>query len=206
MAEADARDRMVARQIRGRGVTDERVLAAMSRVPRDRFVPGDRRAQAYHDTPLPIGHGQTISQPYIVGFMSAALDLHPQHRVLEIGAGSGYQTAILAELAADVFAIERIDALTARARLTLEALGYRNVHLETRDGALGWPQAAPFDRILVAAAASAIPPALVDQLADGGRLAIPVGDWNQELQILCKEGTGMRVLERMAVRFVPLVH
>jgi protein-L-isoaspartate(D-aspartate) O-methyltransferase len=202
---SDARDRMISEQIRARDVRDSRVLAALARVPRELFIPEGSRHEAHEDHPVPIGHGQTISQPYIVGFMTEALRTEPSHRVLEIGTGSGYQTAVLAELVKDVFSIELIDALAERARRTIEQLGYTNVHVRTGDGHTGWLEHAPYDRILVAAAAETVPPALVEQLADTGILVIPVGVWNQELRVLQKHGDRLDLLATLAVRFVPLV-
>ena len=200
-----ARARMVAEQIRARDVRDPRVLDAMSRVPREQFIPEPQRDEAYEDHPVPIGFGQTISQPFIVGFMTDALRVEPSHRVLEIGTGCGYQTAVLAELARDVYSIELIDALARRARATLASLGYGNVHTRTGDGHYGWPGHAPYDRILTAAAAESVPPALVEQLADTGLLVIPVGVWHQELQVLQKHGDRVDLLATLPVRFVPLV-
>ena len=196
---------MVAEQIRAREVRDPRVLAALERVPREQFVPEASRHEAHEDHPIPIGHGQTISQPYIVGFMTEALRTEPAHRVLEIGTGCGYQTAVLAELVEDVYSIEVIDALATRATNTLARLGYRNVHIRAGDGHHGWPEHAPYDRILVAAAAAAVPPALVDQLIDEGILVIPIGSSHQELQVLQKHGDRLDLLSTLAVRFVPLV-
>jgi protein-L-isoaspartate(D-aspartate) O-methyltransferase len=181
------------------------VLDVMSRVPRHRFVSEDQQSRAYDDHPLPIGHGQTISQPYIVAFMSQALKVQPENKVLEIGTGSGYQAAVLAELARDVYSIEIVEPLGERARATLTALGYRNVHVRIGDGYRGWPEEAPFDRIIVTAAPVEIPPALVEQLAIGGLMAIPVGDVMQELRILRKTESGLETLETMPVRFVPMV-
>jgi protein-L-isoaspartate(D-aspartate) O-methyltransferase len=200
-----SRERMIDEQIRGRDVRDACVLAALARVPREAFVPEGARHEAYEDHPVPIGHGQTISQPYIVAFMTEALRLQPSHRVLEIGTGCGYQTAVLAELAREVYSVEVIPALAADARGRLDALGYRNVHIEVGDGYRGWPEHAPYDRILVAAAAESVPPALVEQLADTGILVIPVGVWNQELRILQKHGPRVDLLGTLGVRFVPLV-
>jgi protein-L-isoaspartate(D-aspartate) O-methyltransferase len=200
-----ARERMIADQIRGRDVRDPRVLAALARVPRDVFVPEAHRHEAYDDHPVPIGFGQTISQPYIVGFMTQALRVEPTHRVLEIGTGCGYQTAVLAELAREVFSVEIIEALSERARRTLDALGYASVRLRAGDGGDGWPEHAPYDRILAAAAAETVPPALVEQLADTGILVIPVGVWQQELRVLQKRGDRLDLLGTLPVRFVPLV-
>ena len=200
-----ARARMVAEQIRARDVRDPRVLDAIARVPRDVFVPEDQRHEAYDDHPVPIGFGQTISQPYIVAFMTEALRVEPAHRVLEIGTGCGYQTAVLAELARDVYSVEVIQALAVRARQTLDALGYTNVRIRAGDGHDGWPEYAPYDRILAAAAAESVPPALVEQLADTGILVIPVGVWHQELRVLQKHGNRLDLLATLPVRFVPLV-
>ncbi len=201
----DPRERMVAEQIRARGVRDPRVLDAMLRVPRERFVPADRQYEAYEDHPIPIGFGQTISQPYIVGFMTEALQLRPEDRVLDVGTGSGYQTAVLAELAREVYSIERIGALAERARTTLADLGYSNVHVRTGDGYDGWPEYAPYDRILSGAAPEDIPSALLDQLADGGIIAIPLGSWDQELRVIRKDGDRLETISTLPVRFVPLV-
>jgi protein-L-isoaspartate(D-aspartate) O-methyltransferase len=200
-----ARRRMVAEQIRGRDVRDPRVLEAMERVPRERFVPDTARLEAYEDHPVPIGHGQTISQPYIVAYMTEALRLEPSHRVLEVGTGCGYQTAILAELARDVYSVEVIAALAETAWRTLDGLGYANVRIRVGDGHQGWPEFAPYDRILVAAAAESVPRALVDQLADTGILVIPIGVSYQELRVLQKHGTRLDLLATLGVRFVPLV-
>ena len=196
---------MVRDQLRGRDVVNPRVLDAMSRVPRHLFVPEPEMADAYGDFPLPIGHGQTISQPYIVGFMTQALELEPQHRVLEIGTGSGYQAAILAELAQEVYTIEIVAPLADRARSTLEALGYHNVRVRTGNGYLGWPEHAPFDRVMVTAAPDEVPRPLVDQLRVGGLMAIPVGTFDQELRILRRTETGLETLRTLPVRFVPMV-
>jgi protein-L-isoaspartate(D-aspartate) O-methyltransferase len=201
----DSRRRMVAEQIRGRGVRDERVLDAMVRVPRERFLPEEVQAAAHEDRPVAIGFGQTISQPYIVAYMTEALKLEPAHRVLEIGTGCGYQTAMLAELAREVFSIELIPELAERARRTLADLGYGNVRIRTGDGYAGWPEHAPYDRIIGAAAAAAIPQALVEQLADGGILVMPVGTLNQELLVLQQRGESLETLATLPVRFVPMV-
>lgn len=203
--EAQARARMVAEQLRGRDVKDERVLDAMTRVPRHLFLPPEHRLEAYEDHPVSIGFGQTISQPYIVGFMTQALRLEPAHRVLEIGTGCGYQTAVLAELAAAVYSIELVPQLADRARRTLDELDYTNVHVRTGDGYGGWPEEAPFDRILGAAAPESVPPALFDQLADGGILVMPVGLWDQELRVLQKRRDAIDTLSTLPVRFVPMV-
>jgi protein-L-isoaspartate(D-aspartate) O-methyltransferase len=204
-AYAAARSRMIAEQIRARGVRDARVLEAMDRVPRHLFIPGARRYEAYEDHPIPIGFGQTISQPYIVAFMTEALHVEPAHRVLEIGAGSGYQTAVLAELGATVYAIELIDELAERARRVLEDLHYVNVYVRAGDGYRGWPEQAPYDRIIVAAAPEDIPPAFIEQLVDGGILAIPLGVSNQELQVIRRIGEKLETIDTMPVRFVPMI-
>ncbi len=199
------RARMVREQLRGRDLTDPRVLDAMGRIPRHLFIPEASRNAAYADRPLSIGHGQTISQPYIVAFMTQALKLQPEHKVLEIGTGSGYQAAVLAELVRDVYTIEIIQPLGERARTTLESVGYRNVRVRIGDGYLGWPEQAPFDRIMVTAAPEAVPQALVDQLAVGGLMAVPVGSLIQELRILRKTEKRLETLDTLPVRFVPMV-
>jgi protein-L-isoaspartate(D-aspartate) O-methyltransferase len=173
-------------------------------VPRHVFVPEPQRAQAYADHPLPIGHDQTISQPYIVAFMTQGLKVEPHHRVLEIGTGSGYQAAVLGLLAKDVYTIEIIEPLATRATATLAAQGHTNVHVRHGNGYLGWPELAPFDRIMVTAAPDEVPPALVEQLRVGGLMAIPVGTFNQELRIMRRTATGLETLETLPVRFVPM--
>jgi protein-L-isoaspartate(D-aspartate) O-methyltransferase len=195
---------MVEEQLRGRDISAPRVLEAMRRVPRHLFVPESARPEAYGDHPLPIGHGQTISQPYIVAFMTQAIDVRPTDRVLEIGTGSGYQAAILGELAREVYTIEIVEPLAERARTTLASLGYKNIHVRAGNGYLGWPERAPFDRVMVTAAPDEIPPALVEQLKVGGLMAIPVGDIIQELRILRKTDKGLETLETLPVRFVPM--
>jgi protein-L-isoaspartate(D-aspartate) O-methyltransferase len=202
---AAARARMVQTQLRSRDIRDARVLDAMSRVERHRFIPEPLRAEAYGDHPVPIGDGQTISQPYIVAFMTQALAVEPHHRVLEIGTGSGYQAAILGELAKEVYTIEIRPPLGERATATLRELGYRNVHVRIGNGYLGWPEHASFDRIMVTAAPPEIPKALIEQLRQGGRMAIPVGRDDQELRILERTGNGVKVLQTLPVRFVPMV-
>jgi len=197
---------MVAVQIAARGVRDGRVLAAMASVPRHCFVPATLADAAYDDAPLPVGCGQTISQPYMVAVMTEALRLRRGDRVLEIGTGSGYQAAVLARLAARVFTIERIPALTAGARHRLAALGVGNVEFRIGDGTLGWPDAAPFDAILVTAATPCIPAPLAAQLAPGGRIAVPVGDLAlQELIVGVAGPAGLATHEAGGCRFVPLV-
>ncbi len=201
-----ARERMVSQQIAARGITDERVLAAMRKVPRHLFVEEALRDQAYADHPLPIGEGQTISQPYIVALMTQALELKGPEKVLEVGTGSGYQTAILAELARWVYSIERYPRLLERARRVLEALGYTNVILKLGDGTRGWPEAAPFEAIIVTAAGPRIPEPLLEQLAEGGRLVMPVGDeWSQYLVRVVKKGGKFYRQTLEPVRFVKLV-
>ena len=199
------RGRMVEQQLRGRDIRSEKVLAAIGRVPRHRFVPVEEQAGAYTDHPLPIGFGQTISQPYIVAFMTEALELEAGHKVLEIGTGSGYQAAVLAEIAREVFTIEIVEPLADRSRELLGELGYRNVHVRAGNGYLGWPEEAPFDRIIVTAAPDEIPPLLVQQLKMDGLLAVPVGVGDQTLQILRRTPTGLTVLKSLPVRFVPMV-
>ncbi len=200
----DERRRMVEQQLRARGLADERVLGAMASVPRHRFIPEDAAAAAYGDHPLPIGLRQTISQPYIVGYMTEAVQLAPDDRVLEIGTGSGYQSAVLSELVAEVYSIEIIPELAERARATLAELKYDNVRVRTGNGYLGWPEHAPFDAILVTAAPDEIPAALVQQLAVGARMAIPVGDAYQEMVIVTKTGEGVVEEATFPVRFVPM--
>jgi len=204
---AIARERMVADQLRARGITDPRVLTAMGRVPRHRFVEEALAARAYGDYPLPIGEKQTISQPYMVALMTQALELVGGERVLEVGTGSGYQTAILAELATKVYSVERIRGLADRARAILEELGYYNVLIRVGDGTLGWREEGPFDAVLVTAAAPEVPAPLVEQLKAGGRLVIPVGGSTaQVLKCLVKEPDGLvRESELVGCVFVKLV-
>jgi protein-L-isoaspartate(D-aspartate) O-methyltransferase len=201
---AEERARMVSDQIAARGVRDERVLAALRRVPRHRFVPEAERAGAYEDHPLPIGSFQTISQPYIVAVMSELARLKPGARVLEVGTGCGYQAAVLAELGTEVHSIEIVPELAASARETLRALGYERVNVITGDGYRGLPERAPFDAILVAAAADHVPQPLLDQLAVGGRLVIPVGSEFQRLRVLERSARGIEDLPVFDVRFVPM--
>ena len=198
------RARMVNEQLKARDITDARVIDAMLKVPRHLFVPEPQRSQAYGDFPLPIGHDQTISQPYIVAFMTQGLKVEPGHRVLEIGTGSGYQAAILGLLAREVYTIEIVQPLAERARATLAEQGHRNVHVRHGNGYLGWPEHAPFDRVMVTAAPDEVPPALVDQLKVGGLMAIPVGTVSQELRILRRTATGLETLATLPVRFVPM--
>jgi len=197
---------MVAAQIRTRGVHDPRVLDAMTRVPRHLFIPDASKTDAYGDFPVPIGFGQTISQPYIVAYMTQALKLEPAHRVLEIGAGCGYQTAVLAELVAGVYSIELIPELAARAHGMIDRLGYANVHIRAGDGYEGWPEEAPFDRVLGAAAADHVPAALIDQLVEGGLIVMPIGGmFEQDLLVQRKTGGHVTTLTALPVRFVPMV-
>lgn len=199
-------DRMVDEQIAARGIHDPRVLAAMRKVPRHLFVPAESRHEAYEDHPIPIGFGQTISQPYIVAFMTESLRLEPGHSVLEIGVGCGYQSAVLGEIAAQVYGVEIVASLASRAADTLASLGYRNVHVRVGDGNEGWAEHAPYDRVLVAASApSAVPPALIEQLRDGGLIVIPIGEWIQDLHVLRKRGRDLETIATIGVRFVPLV-
>jgi len=200
------REMMVAEQLRQRGIRDERVLAAMAEVPRERFLPADRQNVAYDDGAQSIGSGQTISQPYIVALMTQELDPGPTHRVLEIGVGSGYQTAVLARLVSHVYGVERLDDLAGGARRTLEALGVNNTTITVGDGTLGLPAEAPFDRILCAAAGPEIPQSWIDQLADGGRIVAPVGGRSvQELIRLERKGERITKAKICDVRFVPLI-
>jgi protein-L-isoaspartate(D-aspartate) O-methyltransferase len=203
-----ARKLMVEDQIRARGVRNTRVLEAMGVVPRHEFVPEAFRAQAYDDQPLPTSQGQTISQPYIVALMTELADPKPEHRVLEVGTGSGYQAAVLSGLVRDVYTIELLPELARTAAERLKRLGYNNVHARDGDGYLGWPEHAPFDSILVTAGAPEIPQPLVEQLKPGGRMIIPVGDISsvQTLQIVEKDANGnVRVRDSIPVRFVPLL-
>ena len=198
------RERMVAEQLAARGIRDERVLAAMREIPRHRFVPPEQAGHAYEDRPLGIGSGQTISQPYVVAFMSAVLQLSGDERVLDVGTGSGYQAAILGELAREVWSIEIVPALADAARARLAALGYDNVHVRCGDGYAGWPEVAPFDAILVAAAPDHVPQPLLDQLAPDGRMILPVGDLEQRLVSIRRTETGFVQEEVLPVRFVPM--
>ncbi len=202
---AAERQRMVQQQLMARGIKDERMLAAMAKVPREEFVPADSRAATYEDGPLPIGYGQTISQPYIVAFMTEQLRLSPTDRVLEIGTGSGYQAAILAELAGKVYTIEIVAPLAQSAEAALQRLGYKNVHVKVGDGYKGWPEYAPFDAIIVTCAPDKVPQLLTDQLKESGRMIIPVGDrFAQELYLLEKKNGQLKESVTLPVRFVPM--
>jgi protein-L-isoaspartate(D-aspartate) O-methyltransferase len=204
---AAARVRMVKEQLEARDITDRRVLAAMARIPRHLFVGGALASRAYADHPLPIGEGQTISQPYVVALMTQLLELRGSERVLEVGTGSGYQAAVLAELVREVYTIEILPGLAASASTRLRGLGYASVHVRAGDGYLGWPEAMPFDAIMVTAGASHIPPALAEQLAEGGRLVIPVTvhPGIQELIVGQKRAGTLRTRSVAPVRFVPLI-
>lgn len=201
---AELRQRMVDTQIRARGVTDARVLAAMASVPRHLFVPEKVRAQAYEDYPLSIGERQTISQPYIVALMTSLLDLEGGERVLEIGTGSGYQAAVLSEIAAEVYTMEILEPLSAQAQRTLATIGRTNIHFRVGDGWKGWPEAAPFDDIIVTAAPEKIPQTLLDQLRVGGRMVVPVGSFFQDLLVVTKTAAGYEKRNVIPVRFVPM--
>jgi protein-L-isoaspartate(D-aspartate) O-methyltransferase len=202
---AAQRSAMVDQQIAARGIADPATLEAMRTVPRHDFLPMRLRHEAYMDYPLPIGHGQTISQPFIVAFMTEAIRPQPGEKILEIGAGSGYQAAILAQMGADVYTIEIVEPLAKMARLTLERLGYKNARVKYGDGFHGWPEHAPFDAIVVTCAPDKIPPALVEQLRDGGRMIIPVGGgMEQELVLLRKHGDKIEKQSVLPVRFVPM--
>jgi protein-L-isoaspartate(D-aspartate) O-methyltransferase len=196
---------MVDEQIAARGVTDPRVLAAMLKVERDLFVPAALRKAAYADEPLPIGCGQTISQPYIVAYMTEALGLGPEDRVLEIGTGSGYQAAILAELAKEVYTIEVVEPLAEASRERLASLGYSNVEVICGDGYSGLPKKAPFDAIMVTAAPPEIPEELAAQLKTGGRMIVPAGSFFQELYLITKTVAGLETKPLLSVRFVPMI-
>jgi len=200
------REEMVRTQIESRGITDRLLLEAMRKIPREKFVDEEFKGSAYEDHPLPIGEGQTISQPYIVALMTQSLKLKGKEKVLEIGTGSGYQTAVLAELSREVYSIERYESLVARARLVLESLGYTNVQIFTGDGTEGLEEYAPYDRIIVTAAAPQVPPPLIEQLAEGGRLVIPVGSlYSQDLQVVEKKRGKIFTRTEGGCVFVPLV-
>ncbi len=196
---------MVDVQIETRGVKDKRILAAMRKVPRHVFVPENMKRYAYQDEPLLIGEGQTISQPYIVAYMSEALQLKGPERVLEVGTGSGYQTAILAEIVKEVFTVELIETLSERAQETIKELGYKNIHFKIGDGTFGWKDHAPYDAIMVTAAPAKVPQSLREQLKVGGRMIIPVGATFQELVLLIREKKKFKKKKLLPVRFVPLI-
>jgi protein-L-isoaspartate(D-aspartate) O-methyltransferase len=204
---ADQRAQMVEGQLRARGIGSETVLEVMGEIPRELFLPPDQRSQAYEDQALPLALGQTVSQPYMVAVMTEALDLQPTDRVLEVGTGSGYQTAVLARLASEVFSVERLPQLSSGAEGVLRELGCENVRLKVGDGTLGWPEEAPFDAILVTAGAPRVPESLKTQLAeDGGRLVIPVGDrFIQELVRVTRNGEDFALKHLLSCRFVPLL-
>ncbi len=202
----ELREKMVESQLEARGVSDSHVLEAFRNVPREKFVPSDLRNLAYVDSPLSIGDDQTISQPYTVAFMTELLELEPENKVLEVGTGSGYQAAILAEIVSEVYTIERLEGLARSAKKTLKDLGYFNVHVRIGDGSKGWLEEAPFDRILVTAAASEVPDPLLDQLAEGGVLVAPVGSaFSQEMVRLTKSAEGIERESFGKFRFVPLI-
>lgn len=201
---AEERQRMVAEQIAARGVKDMLVLSAMRTVPRHEFVPDELRSAAYRDSPLPIGENQTISQPYIVALMTEALQLEGGEKVLEVGTGSGYQAAVLDEIADTVFSIEIIPSLAVRAESTLTRVGYGDVHVRTGDGYRGWPEMAPFDAVIVTAAPNHVPQPLLEQLAVGGRLVLPVGKRRQVLQVWTRTATGFETRNLVPVQFVPM--
>lgn len=200
------REQMVKRQIADRGVKDQRVLDAIGKVERHKFVPEKDVTSAYGDYPLPIGHGQTISQPYIVALMTELCELEGNEKVLEIGTGSGYQAAVLGLLADEVYTIEIVEYLGKQARTRLKNMNYDNIHVRIGDGYRGWPEEAPFDVIIVTAAPPEIPQALVEQLDDGGIMVVPVGEFNQELVKLEKRGDSLEKKTVTYVRFVPMVH
>jgi protein-L-isoaspartate(D-aspartate) O-methyltransferase len=201
---AALRERMVRIQLQARDIDDPRVLAAMQKVPRHEFVPSEFRQSAYDDSALPLEMGQTISQPYIVAYMTQALELRGTERVLEVGTGFGYQAAVLAEIASEVYTIEIIPQLQERARAILSKLGYQNIHFRVADGYLGWQEYAPFDRIIVTAAPAEVPQPLLDQLSDGGLMIIPIGSMSQELVIFEKEKSRIKHRSTIPVRFVPM--
>ncbi len=206
LARGDEREHMLENQLIPRGIDDPRVLAALAAVPRHLFVPEKQRRAAYDDSPLAIGYGQTISQPFVVAFMTQAIALGGDERVLEIGTGSGYQAAVLGELAAEVWTIEIVPELAQRSRALLAELGYDNVHVREGDGYRGWPEHAPFDAIVVTAAPEHVPAPLLDQLAPGGRMVLPVGGERQELLLIEKDAAGaLTEREVLPVRFVPMV-
>jgi len=201
----EKRERMVDAQIEARGVKDQKVLAAMRKVPRHLFVPENMKLYAYQDEPLLIGEGQTISQPYIVAYMSEALQLKGHERILEVGTGSGYQAAILAEIVKEVFSVELLESLSLNAQDVLKKLSYKNIYFRVGDGTLGWKEHAPYDAIIVTAAPTKVPKALQDQLKSGGKMVIPVGAAFQELVLVTKEKRKFKKKKLLPVRFVPLI-
>lgn len=202
---ARKRERMVETQIEARGVKDDKVLEAMRKVPRHLFVPENMKLYAYRDEPLVIGEGQTISQPYIVAYMTEALQLKGHERILEVGTGSGYQAAVLAEIVQEVFSVELLESLSLKAQDTLKRLGYKNIHFRIGDGTLGWKERAPYDAIMVTAAPAKVPKALQEQLTIGGKMIIPVGATFQELVLLTREKRKYKKKILLPVRFVPLI-
>jgi protein-L-isoaspartate(D-aspartate) O-methyltransferase len=200
----EKRAAMVNQQLIPRGIGDDRVLEAMRKVPRERFVRKEDLSMAFYDGPLSIGCGQTISQPYIVAYMTEMLEIGPEDRVLEIGTGSGYQTAVLAEVAADVYTIEIVEELAVRSKELLEELGYKNVHFKAGDGSVGWPEHAPYDAIMVTAAPAHLPETLVEQLAVGGRMIVPVGRYEQYIELVTRRGDEIKKRGLIGVRFVPM--
>lgn len=202
---ARKRERMVETQIEARGVKDDKILEAMRKVPRHLFVPENMKLYAYRDEPLVIGEGQTISQPYIVAYMTEALQLKGHERILEVGTGSGYQAAVLAEIIQEVFSVELLESLSLKAQDTLKRLGYKNIHFRIGDGTLGWKERAPYDAIMVTAAPAKVPKALQEQLTIGGKMIIPVGATFQELVLLTREKRKYKKKILLPVRFVPLI-
>jgi protein-L-isoaspartate(D-aspartate) O-methyltransferase len=200
------RYRMVEHQLRGRDINDERVLRAMNKVPRHLFIPSQFLESAYDDHPLPIGYDQTISQPYIVAYMTQVLSLQGGEKVLEIGTGSGYQAAVLEEMGTQVFTIEIVPELASSAEERLKSFGYKNIRVKSGDGYLGWPEFAPFDAIIITAAPVKVPQALLDQLKIGGRLVVPEGSGVQDLRLYTKTQEGIKSKSLIPVRFVPMIH
>jgi protein-L-isoaspartate(D-aspartate) O-methyltransferase len=201
----EKRERMVKDQIEARGVNDKKILEAMKKVPRHLFVPWNMRSYAYHDEPLPIGEGQTISQPYIVAYMSEVLRLKGNERIMEIGTGSGYQAAILAEVSKEVFTVEIVKSLSLRAEKILEKLEYENIYFKVGDGTYGWKEHAPYDAIMVTAAPDIVPESLREQLKVSGRMIVPVGSTFQELVLITREKKKFKEKKLLPVRFVPLI-